>query len=141
MKFFTLFGSDDRDHSLKCSDPSLAQQQWKDEVDINMMLAKFKIGQTLPTSLRVPTYGDFTGVSDFRSAMDSVRVAKESFADLPLSLRKRFDNDPQQFLEFCSKEENLDELRKMGLALEERAKPAPIEVLVTNPNPPPDKAA
>lgn len=105
-----------RGSDLECKDPSLAQQNFKDEVDINYLLERFKVTGQLPQGVRLPSYGDFSGVSDYRSAMTAVLAAQDAFMRLPAELRSRFGNDPQAFLDFCSREENLPELRKLGLA-------------------------
>lgn len=105
-----------RGSDLECLDPSLAQQNFKDEVDINVLLERFKVTGQLPQNVVLPTYGDFTGLSDYQTAMAAVLRAKDQFNALPPDIRNRFANNPQQFLEFCSDEANLPELRKMGLA-------------------------
>lgn len=105
-----------RGSDLECLDPSLAQQNFKDEVDINVLLERFKVTGQLPQNVVLPTYGDFTGLSDYQTAMAAVLRAKDQFNALPADIRNRFANNPQQFLEFCSDEANLPELRKMGLA-------------------------
>jgi len=97
--------------------PPKTVQSEKDNCDINVILRRFKVtGQMPPGSMRMPTYGDYDAAGDFQSAMNVIREAQEQFAALPSGVRARFGNDPQQFLEFCSKAENVDEMLKMGLA-------------------------
>ena len=36
---------------------------------------------------------------------------------MPADVRARFNNDPALFVDFCSDEANLDEMRKLGLAV------------------------
>lgn len=105
-----------KDVSLKCEDKSLTQQNFKDEVDINFLLEKFKVTGAVPAGVRLPQYGDFSQVSDYRSALDAVNAARYSFMELPANIRDKFANDPQRFLEFCSDPENADKLIDMGLA-------------------------
>ena len=45
------------------------------------------------------------------------------FEELPSQIRKKFNNDPAQFLDFVQNENNKDALYEMGLALA----PIPIE--------------
>jgi len=99
-----------------CPEPSLAQQSFKDEVDINFLLEKFKVTGSMPTGVRLPSYGDFTGVSDYQTAMNAINVARDEFMRLPAEVRSTFSNDPQRFLEFCSDPKNSDKLVEMGLA-------------------------
>lgn len=116
--------------ALTCHDPSLTRQSEKEEADINTIVRNFGVTGRLPESIRVPTYGDFDQVNDFQSAMEAINQANRSFLAMPAETRARFFNDPQVFLEFCSDSRNLDEMRKMGLAvpLPEPPAPAPAPV-------------
>lgn len=105
-----------KDVSLNCLDPSLTQQNFKDEVDINVLLERFKVTGAIPAGVRLPQYGDFSTVSDYRTALDAVNSARNAFMDLPAKIRDRFSNDPQRYLEFCSDPKNSDELISLGLA-------------------------
>lgn len=97
--------------------PTMAQQQFAEECDINTIVERFGLSGQLPVAARMPTYGDFTGVSDFQSAMQAVRSAEESFMAMPGSVRERFGHDPAKFVDFCSDPANLEEARKLGLAV------------------------
>lgn len=101
---------------LKCEDPSLAVQSQKDEADINNIVRAFGVTGRLPESIRLPSYGDFDGINDYRSAIEAVRAAEASFLQVPASIRSTFDNNPQAFLEYCSNPANLPQLREWGLA-------------------------
>lgn len=100
---------------LKCEDPSLAQQQFKEEVDINTIVNRFGLTGQLPNDLEVPVSGDFTGVFDFQSAMNVVRAAEESFMEMPAHVRARFHNDPGEFLDFVHDDSNRTEAQKLGI--------------------------
>jgi phage internal scaffolding protein len=101
---------------LATPEPTMAQQQFKEECDINVICERFGLTGELPVAGRMPTYGDFTGVGDFQSAMEAVVLASEAFMALPALVRERFSHDPQRFVEFCSDPANLEEARKLGLA-------------------------
>lgn len=101
---------------LRCEDPSLTIQSQKEEADINNIVKAFGVTGQLPASIRLPSYGDFTGIDDFRSALEAVKAAEESFNQVPAAIRSQFDNSPQAFLEFCSDPSNLPQLREWGLA-------------------------
>lgn len=103
------------DAGLLCEDVSLAKQSFAEESDINTIVRRFRISGELPVNVRMPTYGDFTGVSDFHSAMNAVALAHEAFDAMPAEIRSRFHNDPQEFVAFCSDDSNMDEARKLGL--------------------------
>lgn len=115
MEFKHAYSASFRGSDLECKDPSLTQQQFKDDVDINVLLERFKITGVMPQNVVLPTYGDFRGVSDYRSAVDAIRKADNAFMDLPANLRQRFDNDPQKFLEFVSDDKNREEAVRLGL--------------------------
>lgn len=101
---------------LICEDPSLAVQSQKAESDINVIVRNFGITGQLPVSRRLPEYGDYTGISDYRSALEAVSAAEASFAALPSKVRAHFENDPQAFLVYCTDPGNLPQLREWGLA-------------------------
>ena len=93
------------DAGLDCQDPTLAQQNFRDECDINTIVKRFGITGQLPENVRMPTYGDFLQVNDFHSAMNAVAAAGEAFDAMPADVRARFNNDPGAFVDFCSDEE------------------------------------
>ena len=103
---------------LACEDPSLAQQQFKEDADINTIVRRFGITGELPTGPRMPSYGDFQGIFDFQSAQNLVVQAQASFAALPAEVRDRFANDPAQFIAFAEDRSNLGQMRAWGLAPE-----------------------
>jgi len=100
---------------LRCLDESLTKQAFAEECDINTIVRRFGLTGELPVGVRMPTYGDFEGVSDFHSAMNAVAKARESFDTMPAHVRARFHNDPGEFVDFCSDEANRAEAEKLGL--------------------------
>lgn len=110
---------------LKCGDVSLAVQDQRDEVDINTIVRRFGLTGQLPDNVSAPTYGDFTGVHDYHSAMNAVAKANEAFEEMPAEVRARFQNDPAAFVAFCSDDKNREEAVKLGLVF---AKEAPVGV-------------
>jgi len=113
---------------LDCSDdPSLTKQSFKDECDINTIVRNFGVTGELPDNIRPPQYGDFTGIFDYQSALNAVIAADDAFMEMDAKIRARFHNDPALFVEFCSNPENLDEMRKMGLAVPASVPETPVE--------------
>lgn len=111
------------------------QQHFKDECDINKLMAKYKATGLIPQTVKPPFYGDFTDIPDYQKALKVVMDAQELFSHLSSDVRKRFHNDPAEFLEFCSKPENGDELLKMGLRNPPQSEPDPVRVEIVNPAP------
>jgi len=105
---------------LDCSvEPSMTQQSFRDECDINTLVMRFGLGQPLPTGLAAPTYGDFTGVDDYQSALNAIMVADDAFMQMPANIRSRFENSAAKFVEFCSSDDPAVRLEaeKLGLVL------------------------
>lgn len=101
---------------LCCADAEdMAQQQFKDECDINEITRRFGLGAVLPEGHRLPQYGDFTGIESFHDACNAIAEAHESFDSLPATLRDRFKNDPGVFVDFVLDDKNRDEAVKLGL--------------------------
>jgi len=101
---------------LECNDPSLAQQHMKDECDINNIVERFGVTGQLPeVPAYAPSYGDFTGIGDYRDALDKVLAADEAFMALPAKVRERFDNDPALLVDFISDINNRSEAIELGL--------------------------
>jgi len=121
--------------------PSLTRQEYKEECDINEIMARFETTGVLPAGGE-SFYYDFTTLPE--TMMDSMLLmgqATEAFMSLPASVRREFDNDAAQFVDFASDPENLPQMRTWGLAPElpkEPVKPPPMEVMVVNP---PDPSA
>lgn len=104
------------DNGLDCPEPTLAQQHCKEECDINYIVERFGVtGQLPPNDRPMPTYGDFTGISDYRSALDAVMAADDVFMSLPPKIRERFANDPAALVDFCSDDSNRAEAMELGL--------------------------
>lgn len=106
---------------LACQDLSLAKQSFAEECDINTIVRRFGVTGELPVGVRAPTYGDFTGIFDFRTAMSAIAQAGEAFDEMPAEVRARFHNDPAEFVDFCSNEANRDEAIRLGLVLPKAA--------------------
>lgn len=107
---------------LACEEPSLAQQHFKEECDINTILERFNITGMLPQVPLSPRYGDFTGIGDYHTALNRVIAAQDEFEALPAQIRARFDNDPANLIEFLNDEANRPEAEELGLVEKAAAK-------------------
>lgn len=101
---------------LRCDDPSLTQQQFKDECDINYIVEQFGVTGKLPIVTVQPLAGDFSGIDDYQSAVNAVKAAEQNFMALPSKIRARFGSDPKKFVDFCLDPGNIEAVREMGLA-------------------------
>lgn len=96
--------------------PTMAQQHFKDECDVNLILKKFQVTGVLDhVRDGAPQFGDFSNVSDYLTAQNILIEAQDSFDSLPASLRKRFDNNPVAMLEFLQDDNNRKEAESLGL--------------------------
>lgn len=105
--------------SLECGhandEPTMTQQQFKDECDINTILERFGVTGELPTLIRQPLTEDFVEAFDFQTSMNAIREATNAFNEMPAKVRARFGNDPAEFIKFFEDPENEAEARKLGL--------------------------
>jgi phage internal scaffolding protein len=105
-----------RSSGLECTEPTLTQQNTAEQTDINYIVATFSKTGILPQAKQVPTYGDFSQVSDFREALELIQEANEMFNSLPSAARSHFSNDPALFLDFMENRPDEALLAKLGLS-------------------------
>lgn len=104
---------------LKCEDISLTQQHQKEEADINVIVKRFGLTGEMPLNPRIPMYGDFTGITDYRTALEAVKFAEEEFMRFPAEIRAEFNHDPQKLLEAFYDVKEKDRLIRLGLIRKE----------------------
>ena len=112
------------------SEPSQTMQEFKDEADINVLVARFKQTGAFYDALsarnqgvqpRVPIFEDVSEIPDFAAAQEIVNQGKAAFASLPPSIRSAFSNSPELFLAFMTENANKpDMLRKVGILAAEQ---------------------
>lgn len=104
------------DSVLYCNDPSLTHQSFKAECDIRNIMKRYtKTGVLTHVNSMSPQYLDASVVPDYQESLNLIISAQETFDSLPSTLRKRFNNDPLEFLSFTSDESNRLEMAKLGL--------------------------
>lgn len=120
---------------LRCEDPSLASQAFRDENDPNTVMERFaRSGDFSQMVASQPQYNDFIGAPvSYHDAVNQVVAAQHAFMALPARIRSRFDNDPGKFVAFVEDPENLAEAHSLGilnegfkLPSEEGLDPSPI---------------
>ena len=104
--------------------PSLTVQSQALDTDINEIIRRVGLGAPMPVNPRLPEYGDYSEITDFRSALLAVEAAQKNFMTLPANVRATFQNDPQAFLQYVTDPRNLPGMIEMGLA--SRIDPKPI---------------
>jgi len=110
---------------------TMTQQHHKNECDVNQIVAKAKkrgfLTDPLTGDRREPLFGDFSEAEDYHTARIRIAQADEKFLQLPAALRRRFNHDPAQLLNFLEDENNRDEAAKLGLLKEVVKPPAPVD--------------
>lgn len=126
-------------HALRFKQPSLTKQAFKQECDIINILNQYaQTGVITHLASREPQYLDLPSHT-FLEAMNIVRDAEQTFADLPAKIRARFRN-PSALLEFLEDPSNFDEAASLGL-IEATPPPSPeiaATAIVEPPSPPPE---
>lgn len=104
--------------------------------DINTIVRRFGISNTLPSARVLPEFGDFTGVQDYQSALNGIMEADAAFSSLPAVVRARFANDPAKLWEFVHDPANHEEAARLGILEPVAAPPEPQLVRVVADGPP-----
>lgn len=100
---------------LECKDPSRTQQHDEPDANINNIVAKYLRTGQLERHTMPPLQGDFTNAPDMQTAMNLGVAAKDAFMEQPAAVRARFNNDPAEFVQFCSDPNNKADMKKLGL--------------------------
>lgn len=109
-------GRDTSVYALSNFAPSKTSQEFREDADINVLMARYVKTGVLPVHTdRQPFYVDADALPSFQTMQNVLIEAREAFMALPSRVRERFMNDPARFVEFATDEKNIDELRSMGL--------------------------
>lgn len=131
MMFKTAYQERER-VALHCPEETLTEQHHVDACSISTILNQYdRTGLITHVNRSVASYGDYSEVNEYQEALNTTIRAQNAFDELPSAVRKKFDNDPGQFLEFATNPANIDELVELGLA-ERMAEPEPQKVEVIN---------
>ena len=120
------------------TEPSMTQQHFKDETMIDNILQKYAETGFLtdPFSPKRPIqFGDFSDVTDFQTAQNSVARATEYFESLPSHIRASFSNSPAEFLQALNDPEQRGKLEELGFVAPEPPKePQPTPATEVKPS-------
>ena len=97
------------------TEPSRTKQSELEDCDINNIMARYATtGVITHLQKGEPLYGDFSEVEDYQASLAKVMSAEERFASLPSEVRKKFDYNPQNMIDFILDEKNREECIKLG---------------------------
>lgn len=104
MKFNSRYSVTGAKPGITFTDPSATLQSFKDDADINCIIARYEntgvlVDPSVPVS-RTPTYGDFSDLPTYQEAQNVIVAANNAFYSLSSKIRERFGNDPAAFYQF-----------------------------------------
>lgn len=105
-----------------CDDESLTQQHFAEDCDIDKIVSRYKrAGIDIDKlngylDLTGASFDDVSEVPSYQDCMEVVINAENAFMMLPAHIRKQFDNDPGQFLDFANDPANTEAMIQMGLS-------------------------
>ena len=123
----------------------LTEQSHKHETDINYILKEYtRTGFIKHAKENQGKYDDIA-VQDFQEAMFVVAEANNMFNELPGQVRKQFNNNPGEFLEFVQNPDNSKKMEALGILkgndgvdMQGVATSAPVTPVEKVPEPVPD---
>lgn len=119
--------------ALKCPEKSLTQQEFKDEVNINKIMTKYKkTGIVTHIMQNLPMFDDVSEMMTLQDALNLKISADANFKNLPSKLRARFGNDVTQLIAFLDDNSNYEEAAKLGL-IDKKITPNPKAVTPSEP--------
>lgn len=103
---------------LEFTQPSLTQQQFKDECEIESLLKAHNLSQVMGIMNNYnqqPLYGDVSEIPDFHVSQNHLARATEYFEGLPSDVRSRFNNSLSEFLITLNNPGAREALTEMGV--------------------------
>ena len=116
VKFKTAYG-DRKRSGFQTEGESLTQQSHAAAADVRNIIKQYdRTGLIANVNKGVAQYGDYSQVNEYAEALNMVREANESFAELPSHIREQFQNNAGLFFEFATNPKNSEKMIEMGLA-------------------------
>lgn len=110
-------------------DASLTNQQFTDDVNINIMVRRFGItdGSIPPGAFDPNLFGDFTEApQDLTEVFQRMRAAEDLFMQLPADIRTKFGNNAAALLSYLNDPANEKEALELGLLHTTQPAPPPV---------------
>ena len=118
MQIRSRYALGDPVKGLEFTQPSLTQQQFKDECEIESLLKAHNLSQVMGivnNHGQQPLYGDVSDIPDFHDAQNHVARATEYFEGLSSDVRSRFNNSLSEFLTTLNNPDAREALTEMGV--------------------------
>lgn len=98
-------------------------QSHEESVDIDVIVARYMNGDLEALNKHVGQYGDFTEMPKTYAEVLQMQIdAKNTFMSLPVEIRQKFDNDPNQFFAQSGTEDWYNKLEPLMSKKEEPIK-------------------
>lgn len=116
--FRTAYGPRERVR-LDTGDESNVKQSFRDEVDVNEIVVRFRATGVLPEAANgpVPLYLDVSEMPSYQEALNHVSAVTAFFGGLPAETREVFGNDPAFFMDWIADPANQAEAERMNVAV------------------------
>lgn len=103
--------------ATKNNEPTMTNQAFKDEVDLNVIMARYIGTGVVPQNItRIPLPPEqLIEPMDYQTALHYVMEVHDAFEQLPASVRARFQNNPQEIMQFIENPANREEAIRIGL--------------------------
>lgn len=106
---------------------SRTKPEFYKDCNMNNIMAKYRRTGVLGDPIkRAGFYGDFSSGADFAEMMRKTTNAQSAFNELPAFIRSRFQNDPQQLVEFLHDSKNDAEAIELGLKVKPKVAEHPV---------------
>jgi len=101
------------------NEPSRTQKQFKDDVNINKIMSRYKKTGQLNhlRNAESGAYMDLSDMTDLLSAKLQLQEAERLFRQIPPKVRLQFENDPAKLGLWLSDPKNKDEAIHLGLLI------------------------
>lgn len=119
--------------ALTTPEPSLTDQSFKDETDINTIMERVLQTRELPLALP-EHFGDATQIPTLFDARMRITESNKTFYNLPAKIREEFMNDPGRWESQVAKDldnGDIENLKRMGLDISD------LKVVIRTPTKPP----
>ena len=118
MQIRSLYALGDPVKGLEFHEPSLTQQQFKQDCEIESLLKAHNLSQVMGimnNHNQQPLYGDVSEIPDFHVSQNHLARATEYFEGLPSDVRSRFNNSLSEFLTTLNNPSAREALTEMGV--------------------------
>ena len=125
-KFKTAYGDRTR-NGFETTGESLTQQSHAQAADVRNIIKQYdRTGLIANVNKGIAQYGDYSEINEYAEALNMVREANESFAEIPSHIREQFNNNAGLFFEFATDPKNSEKMMEMGL----KERPVKVDKIV-----------